>query len=191
MDTKSEAKSDTKANPKLHPSLSNLGIETVDLYIGSSRTHYRVHKNVLCTKIPYFNKMFNGGFSEASSNSAEFPEDAIGSSDVLLKWAYSQYHPLRPLNLDSPEPTGSNWNTISFYLLMDKLFQLVDIIRGEADLTADFLTAVRDQVRGGPKLTHSSAGDGSIYHIHGEGIGYSFSLNTKNMRLRIEESPAS
>ncbi|KAF7900956.1 hypothetical protein EAF00_003177 [Botryotinia globosa] len=70
------------------------------------------------------------------------------------------------------------------------LVRLVDIIREETDLTADFLTAVRDQVRGGPKLTNPSAADGGIYHIHGEGIGCSCSLNTKNMRLRVEESPA-
>ncbi|KAF7944820.1 uncharacterized protein EAE97_005453 [Botrytis byssoidea] len=181
MDPKSEAKSDTKGNPNLRPFFSNVGIETVDLYNGSSRTHYRVHKNVLCTKIPYSNKMFNGGFSEASRNSAEFPEDAVGSFDVLLEWTYFQYHPLRPLNLDSPEPTGSNWNTI---------IRLVDIIREKTDFTADFLTAVRDQVRGGPKLANPSAGDGGIYHIHGERIGCSCSLNTENMRLRIEESPA-
>ncbi|KAF7886918.1 uncharacterized protein EAF02_003565 [Botrytis sinoallii] len=211
----------------------NVGIETVDLYIGPTRTHYRVHKNILCTKIPYFNKMFNGGFSEASNNSAEFPEDSPQSFD---------YHPLRPLNRVSPGSVSSNWNTIDFYLLMDKLCipdlmneamdllrqfskdndflpsinhviwvyrrslpgskirlyvlnsllyafslnqepdltpmtLLMGIVTRETDLAADFLTAVRGQIRGGPKPTNPSAGDGGIYHIHGEGIGCSCSLN--------------
>ncbi|TGO34767.1 hypothetical protein BHYA_0183g00190 [Botrytis hyacinthi] len=238
MDPNSEAKSDPESTPKSHPFLSNVGIETVDLYVGSTRTHYRVHKHILCTKIPYFNKMFNGGFSEASSNSAEFPEDSPESFDVLLEWAYSQYRPLRPLNRVSPGSVSSNWSAISFYLLMDKLCMpdlmneamdslrqfskdndflpsikqviyvyrrslpssklrlyvlnsllyafslnqepdltplalMAGIVMNETDLTADFLTAVRDQVRGGPKSTNPSAGDGSIYHIHGEGIGCS------------------
>ncbi|KAF7931560.1 uncharacterized protein EAE98_004296 [Botrytis deweyae] len=242
MDPKSEAKSDPESTPKSHPFLSNIGIETVDLYVGPNRTHYRVHKNILCTKIPYFNKMFNGGFSEASNNSAEFPEDFSESFDVLLEWAYSQYHPLRPLNRVSPGSVSTNWNTINFYLLMDKLCipdlmneamdlmrqfdkdndflpsinhgiwvyrrslpgskirlyvlnsllyafslnqepdltpmaLLMGVVTRETDLTADFLTAVRGQVRGGPKSTNPSAGDGGIYHIHGEGIGCSCSLS--------------
>ncbi|TGO48340.1 hypothetical protein BCON_0243g00120 [Botryotinia convoluta] len=236
----------TKPNSTLNslPFLSNVGIETVDLYIGSTRTHYRVHKHILCTKIPCFNKMFNGSFSEASSNSADFPEDFPDSFDILLEWAYSQYHPLRPLNRVSSDSLDLSWNAIEFYLLMDKLcmpdfmneamdllrqflkdnnllisieqviyvyrrslpssklrlyilngllygfsldrepdstllVRLVDIIREETDLTADFLTAVQDQVRGGPKSTNPSAGDGGIYHIHGIGISCSCSLNER------------
>ncbi|KAF7956582.1 hypothetical protein EAE96_003916 [Botrytis aclada] len=240
MDLKSKPSSTSKPLPFL----INAGIETVDLYIGPTRTHYRVHKHILCSKIPYFNKMFNGSFSEASNNSADFPEDSPDSFDVLIEWAYSRNHPLRPLNRASPGSLSSNWNAISFYILMDKLCmpdlmneamdllrqfskdnnfrtslegviyvyrrslpssklrlyvlnglifslslvqepeathlaRLVDIIREDTDLTADFLTAVQDRFRGGPKPNDPSTGDGSIYHVYGEGISCSCALNER------------
>ena len=65
-----------------------LGTEMVDLYVGPDKEHFRVHKAVLCSEIPYFDKMFNGGFSEASSNTATFPEDHGKAFDLLLGWVY-------------------------------------------------------------------------------------------------------
>lgn len=56
---------------------------------------------------------------------------------------------------------------------------LMGIMRQETDLAADFLTAVRYQVRGGRKLNNPAAGDGGIYHIHGEGIGCSCWLSQR------------
>ncbi|TVY30925.1 hypothetical protein LHYA1_G000752 [Lachnellula hyalina] len=43
-----------------------LGIGMVDILVGPEQKAFRVHKHLLCTKVPYFHKMFNGGFKEAS-----------------------------------------------------------------------------------------------------------------------------
>lgn len=63
----------------------------VDLYVGSGENErqFRVHKEVLCDKLEYFDKMFNGGFAEVLDNEARFPEDDPEYFDVLLDWVYS------------------------------------------------------------------------------------------------------
>ena len=42
----------------------------VDLFVGPEKKLFRVHKSFLCNKIPYFDKMFNGGFKEAIESQA-------------------------------------------------------------------------------------------------------------------------
>jgi len=41
-----------------------MGTEMVDLYIGPEKRHFRAHKKLLCSKVPYFEKMFKGQFLE-------------------------------------------------------------------------------------------------------------------------------
>jgi hypothetical protein len=101
--------------------------DLVNLYVGPERKHYKLHKALLCSRVPYFSKMFNQhngfGFIESHKNAAEFPEDDPGSFDQLQYWVY--YHTLRPLlayqRLSSTEPTPFNWNPSKFYALADKL----------------------------------------------------------------------
>jgi hypothetical protein len=50
----------------------------VDIYVGPSK---------ICFRIPYFDKMFNGSFKEASNNTAFLPEDDPASFDLLADWA--------------------------------------------------------------------------------------------------------
>jgi hypothetical protein len=64
--------------------------EMVDLYVGSEKTHFHAHKDLLCKKIPYFNKMFKGGFKKCSDGVGTFPKDSAESFDILLKWVYSR-----------------------------------------------------------------------------------------------------
>ncbi|KAF7863071.1 hypothetical protein EAF04_007154 [Stromatinia cepivora] len=109
----------TLTSSVVSPFLSLLGVEMVDLYVGPSKTHYRVHKAFLCSKIPYFEKMFNSNFSEALSNSATFPDDPTEAFDVLIEWLYTGS--LRQLELGSPSRKKYNWNVYSFYILVDKL----------------------------------------------------------------------
>ncbi|KAJ8071942.1 hypothetical protein OCU04_002246 [Sclerotinia nivalis] len=108
----------TSTSSVVSPFLSFIGVEMVDLYVGPSKTHYRVHKAFLCSKIPYFNKMFNSNFSEALSNSATFPEDSTEAFDILIEWLYTGS--LRPLELNLSSQK-CNWNVYSFYILVDKL----------------------------------------------------------------------
>ncbi|TVY42478.1 hypothetical protein LSUB1_G003278 [Lachnellula subtilissima] len=65
-----------------------MGAEMVNIYVGKGpkEQHFTVHKELLCNKIPYFEKMFKGGSQGATIiNVARFPEDnIINSFDVLL-----------------------------------------------------------------------------------------------------------
>lgn len=93
-----------------------MGTEMVDIYVGPKNEHFHVHKAVLCTKIPYFEKMFNGGFSEASKNSATFPGDEPQAFDLLLGWVYRDSVE-RPLKI----MCEASSNIFSFFRLAEKL----------------------------------------------------------------------
>jgi hypothetical protein len=89
----------------------------VDILVGPQRRLFRVHKSFLCNRIPYFDKMFNSGFIEASENKATLSEDDPDSFDVLIDWAYTGT--LRPLERDKKR--GYNWEPIPFYILVEKM----------------------------------------------------------------------
>ena len=61
----------------------------VDLYVGDKERHFRVYKKLLCCKVTYFDKAFNGNFSEPQTNTAKFPEDSLVAFDVLQGWVYT------------------------------------------------------------------------------------------------------
>lgn len=98
-----------------------MGANTVDLYVGSAEKLFRVHKGILCNKVPYFDKMFRRSFQEGKSQTAIFPEDTVQSFDVLLGWVY--YGKVRELK-HGRENSGSlvwNWDPADAYKLADKL----------------------------------------------------------------------
>ena len=66
-----------------------LGSEMIDIYVGPTKKLFRVHKAVFCDKIPYFDKMFSGGFKEALEHSATFPEDSPEAFEVVVEWVYT------------------------------------------------------------------------------------------------------
>ncbi|KAK8907349.1 hypothetical protein QC760_004609 [Botrytis cinerea] len=51
--------------------------EMVDIHVGEDEDsgHFKLHKSILCDKVPYFENMFNGNFIEGTTNSASLPED--------------------------------------------------------------------------------------------------------------------
>lgn len=90
----------------------------VDLIVGPKEALFRVHKSFLCNKIPYFDKMFNGGFMEARENSAKFPEDDPQSFDILIEWVYSGC--VRFYDVGTKD-THENWDFLRLYALAEKL----------------------------------------------------------------------
>ncbi|PQE19094.1 BTB POZ domain-containing protein [Rutstroemia sp. NJR-2017a BBW] len=102
---------------------ARFGFETVDLHVGpaSGGKVFRVHKKILCDKIPYFSKMFNSGFAEAKDNSASFPEDRVDAFDHLLEWVYTGVLRRHIYELDGTQRRGENWNFLPFYMLAEKL----------------------------------------------------------------------
>ncbi|KAM3068033.1 hypothetical protein ACMFMG_011081 [Clarireedia jacksonii] len=98
--------------------LESVGTEMVDLFVGPEKRHFRVHKTILCEKIPYFDKMFNGGFIEAKELEASFPDDLPQAFDIVVEWVY--VGKLRHLS-SKATPNFSSWNAFDVYMLADKL----------------------------------------------------------------------
>ncbi len=102
-----------------------MGTETVDIYCGEGveKTHFRIHKNVLCNKVPFFDKMFNSGFKESTDSMATLPEDDPKAFDVLLEWVYAGA--LRSIitwnDKEDEAPLHSNYNPSEVYFLAEKL----------------------------------------------------------------------
>jgi hypothetical protein len=100
-----------------------MGTEMVNLYVGPQKDQFHVHKEILCKKIPYFEKMFKGGFKEATEDQATFPEDLAESFDLLLGWVY--HNSIRPPVTSRVEGTTNtsvqSWSATNFYVLAEKL----------------------------------------------------------------------
>ncbi|KAN0095043.1 hypothetical protein V8E51_015754 [Hyaloscypha variabilis] len=125
--------------------LEMLSTEMVEISIGkgNDKKHTRVHKGLLCSKIPYFEKMLSGGFKEAAENSAKFPEEDIEAFKNLMQWVYSGTLPRFRWVQDLEGEDGefeSSWCIGQTYLLLDKfcLFSLAD------QALTDFITATAE-----------------------------------------------
>jgi hypothetical protein len=68
-----------------------LGSDIVKLCVGDpkSPTIFQAHKKILCKKVTYFDKMFNGNFKEGAEQCATFPEDDPLIWKSLIGWVYS------------------------------------------------------------------------------------------------------
>ena len=117
----------------------------VEIFVGPEEQLFRVYKKVLCDKIDYFDKMFNGGFKEATEGKATLPEDKPESFDLLLGWVY--HGTIRPLTFTRKETRSRySWCPIKFYILAEKfcLSNLQDRIMSammETDNTGNTLKA--------------------------------------------------
>ncbi|CAG8956827.1 hypothetical protein HYFRA_00011216 [Hymenoscyphus fraxineus] len=87
-------KAQLAVKPKLKKELRrtiSFGTDILDLYVGpgDNPKHFKVHKKILCQKVEVFDKMFNGGFLEASESKAHFPEDNPESFAAFIQWVYT------------------------------------------------------------------------------------------------------
>jgi hypothetical protein len=109
----------------------------VDVYVGPGKALFRLYKSKICARIPYFDKMFNGNFKEASSNVAHLPEDEPEAFDLLAEWANHPIPTKSPRRIrelvtvkDENGEEMDSWDAIGFYGLAEKfcLPELQDII---------------------------------------------------------------
>jgi BTB/POZ domain-containing protein len=114
-----------------------MGTEMVDIYVGPSKKRFRLYKANLCARIPYFEKMFNGNFKEASENVAYLTEDDPASFDLLADWANHPMTSKSPRSIWELTTTKlkdgkevASWDPVGFYSLAEKycLPELQDII---------------------------------------------------------------
>jgi hypothetical protein len=97
-----------------------------------------VHKDLLCKKAEYFHKMFNGSFSESTSNIGSFPEDDPVAFKLFISWLYRGAVEM-PLSSTSTSSTGK-CEVLQLFLLF--VFAEKFGIAVLADETMDFITGV-------------------------------------------------
>lgn len=106
-----------------------MGSEIVDLHVGPQKKLFRVHRGILCDKVPYFRKMFSSGFVEGLEGAAFFPEDDPKCFDSFMAWVY--FGTLRALNASTAlEKVDYDSNLLSLYSFADKLClpELMDLV---------------------------------------------------------------
>ena len=73
----------------------------IGILVGPEQKAFRVHKNLLCTKVPYFQKILNGGFKEATEQVAKLPYDDPAAFGLFLEWLYvGRLPPIPPFSVD-------------------------------------------------------------------------------------------
>ncbi|KAF7944762.1 uncharacterized protein EAE97_005395 [Botrytis byssoidea] len=109
--------------------LEIMGLEIVEIYVGPQKKLFRVHRGILCDKVPYLRKMFSSGFVEGLGGEAFFPEDDPKCFDSFMGWIY--FGTLRVLNASTAlEKVEYDLNLLSLYSFADKLClsDLMDLV---------------------------------------------------------------
>ena len=73
-------------------------METVVIVVGTGAKikSFKIHKTLLCAKVTFFDKMFNGPFSEASTQTASLTDEEVASFKLFLGWLYQDRIPVPP-----------------------------------------------------------------------------------------------
>jgi len=93
----------------------------IDIFNSPGKEQFRIHKELLCSRVPYFEKMFrDGGFIESVDQTASFPEDDPAIFSLFLEWLYTKN--LAPINVaNSTETSGPLVDLMRLYQFADKL----------------------------------------------------------------------
>ncbi|KAF7956636.1 hypothetical protein EAE96_003970 [Botrytis aclada] len=123
---------DAKASSERSVEIQNfMDSEMVDIPVGKDEGsgHFKLHKSIICGKVPYFEKMFNGKFIEGATNSATLPEEDPDAFNTIVFWIYSD----QLLSLKHGTNDNGKWHIGELYLLADKfcLHNLMDRILDE------------------------------------------------------------
>jgi len=107
--------------------MDEIGAEMINIYVGPSKQLFWLHKAKLCSRIPIFDKMFNGDFKGALDNVAYLGEDDPASFDLLAEWTNyptSSKSPRWNRELAMVKNKEGNevasWDPVGFYSLAEK-----------------------------------------------------------------------
>lgn len=100
-----------------------MGVQMIDINVdkGQNKTHFRVHKAILCAKVPYFDRMLNSKFREEEENRIDIPEDDAEVFDLLMLWVYTGKLPALIPVPDQTYTCTLNFDALAFYALADKM----------------------------------------------------------------------
>ena len=69
------------------------------MYVGKERIAYRLHKDLLISKCPYFRASLSSGFPEGKTNEVHLAEDVPAAFNVFVQWLYSgTFSPMETAN---------------------------------------------------------------------------------------------
>lgn len=130
----------------------DLGQEMVSLFVGPEEKLFTVPKDLLCERVKYFDRMFNGPFEEGKTQCAYFPEDKASAFEILLHWVDQNEVPSRERHYRKDLMYGEgmfemSWNAFDVYNLADKLL----------------LPVLKDMVM--DSMRHTSSRDGSCTKV--------------------------
>ncbi|CZR67165.1 uncharacterized protein PAC_17064 [Phialocephala subalpina] len=124
------------------PFLDMMGTEIVEINVGKGPNQrlFRVYQKRLCDKVPYFQKIFEGGWKESIEKKVTLEDDDPASFDRLLLWVYTGVIPKIEWFDKSGEKLAATRAILNLYVLADKLslVWLMDKIASEyIDLQAE------------------------------------------------------
>jgi hypothetical protein len=94
----------------------------VEILVGPSEHPFRVHKGLLFANVPYFDKMFNGGFKETEDQAAKLPEDDPVAFDLFLEWIYRGFFQEFGFDKSDMTTTRGHWiDRIKLYSFAQKI----------------------------------------------------------------------
>ncbi|KAH8597133.1 hypothetical protein B0O99DRAFT_592884 [Bisporella sp. PMI_857] len=127
----SQQKDVTSAQRK--PLCQKLGTEIVNIIVGEEKKKFVLHKNLICTSSPVFERMFNGSFKEGKAQTAKLPDDDVESFALFQGWLYNETIEHSNITEGDGNFTGQ---MVKLFLFTEKY----DIVRLE-DKTMDTLLA--------------------------------------------------
>ncbi|KAL2061898.1 hypothetical protein VTL71DRAFT_7276 [Oculimacula yallundae] len=82
---------------------SQLGTDIVTITVGQGDAAEKIvfHKKILCQRVEYFNKMFNGSYVEGNSQTAHLPEDDLDAFKLLAR--FMERYRMTDLALETPD----------------------------------------------------------------------------------------
>jgi hypothetical protein len=96
------------------PSLSFASSKVITVLVGSSKTSFTLHKDLLTKNSPFFEKCLRSGFLEKQKDQVELPEDSPEVFEHFINWIYRE-DVIKPTDQDSLELA------IQSYVFADKL----------------------------------------------------------------------
>ncbi|KAI9797577.1 MAG: hypothetical protein M1835_007841 [Candelina submexicana] len=95
------------------PLVDLLTPDMVDIYVGSKRKQYHLHKPLLCHQSEFFKKAFSGDFKESEERALYLPDDDPTAFELFIHWLYTG-------RLDEPWGPGGRRPYIKLYILASK-----------------------------------------------------------------------
>ncbi|OQV00324.1 BTB/POZ domain-containing protein [Cladophialophora immunda] len=63
--------------------------DIVAVTVGKEKVKYRIYKQILVSKCPFFDKCLGAGMKEAQENAVALPDDDPKAFDVVVRWMYT------------------------------------------------------------------------------------------------------